>query len=394
MKEMKLPEIPNGNPYLKLRCRRDEKDENYKTAFLLADSIIPQGVTSQVLGERIAEKTAEIPNNRPVENIGSPSASPLHRPAYIITPNGSKLMREKCYGFLLIYSNKKIDEVVRGEVNSVDAKVEEILKNPPEDYIKRQTIFLTPELLDSMKEIVKIEKRGTNGIPDQNSTMAKKGINKQEASATKIATRLGIRDKDELFEWLHLIAYILKGRLAQTSENMTGGTKAANTDMIFAENEVVYTAYREGEVYLKVMAEEFPGTHFAKKITYTIMTKKCIIPFEFDAQTCVQPSYKNQYYIHAVVETILELTGNLFGNENSSNEVERKFTSKRRIVFQDDSSGESKKSVVETELMPGSEKAKMPRMFFSASNNNAINPMNPFLEPLKDVDITGAVSIT
>jgi hypothetical protein len=325
MKEKKLDSVSKhvGNPFLRMRTRRDEKDLSYKTAALMDKSIIPKG-TEEELARELAARFAEIPGNRPIAQFGEPANTPQKRPISVFTPNGGELFREKSYGFILIYSNKCITELPRPHPDFANSKWDEALKKC-NGTVKTQEIVCTPKYLKQMdssrkKGVV----RGKNKIPDQQTTMGLPGVNKKEASATSVARKLGIILPKEAWEWLHLIAFMIKGRAAQDPSNMSGGTRDANTDMIFGEDEFVYITFAlNEEVKLLVESQEI-GAHFAKEIRFTILTDHFVLPFVFDAQTTVTPSFRNQGYIHGIVATLVDIALDQLNTGTSEKQVKRK----------------------------------------------------------------------
>lgn len=332
------------NGTLRFRTKRNEEDENYETSALVDPQLCSLS-NPQEFEAALQSRFNAIPGHRPVKELGSPANTPLGRPGYIITPGGRRFPREKVYGCIMIFSKNGATEVIRNKPK-INARVAEVLKKCETDT-KEQTIIVTPKLLDQLANGKNV-KRGTKGVEDQNRVMAETGYNKQEASATKIAMHLQIREDNEPWEWLHLVAYMLRGPSAQNKNNLTGGTKDANTDMIFGENEVIFITYElQEEVQLIVKADEFPGTHFAKEIKFTIMTKSFTINFIFDAQTSIQPSYRNKSYIHALVETLIEDAKGLLSREKNA---------RRSISFSEEEE--------ETEQLQVS---NMPMTFFSYS---------------------------
>lgn len=313
--EPTLPKYQHkGNAFLRVRTRKDKKDLAYKTAVLIDNDVIPENANKENVASSLAKKLETVPGNRPVAKFGSPARTPQKRPGSIYTPRGTKFTREKSYGCILIFSNRDEIEASRPQAITNDSSVKEILKEPFAESIKSQEIIVTADLLDAAaKERAAGNVRGRNKIPSQNETMARSSSLKSAASATKIASALGIRSEaGELWEWLHLIAFMIKGRNSQQSENLSGGTQFANTDMIFAEDELVYLAHvLQEEIKLYVESKEV-GCHFAKEIQYKIETKKFTLTFVFDAQTSIQPSLRNQEYIHALVETLIEESAKIF----------------------------------------------------------------------------------
>jgi hypothetical protein len=292
-----------------LYIRAKKEASTHKTAMLVSSDILPEGLPQEEFEKELNQKTGEILGSRPIDRYGSPAKTPRKRPASVFTPGGTELSREKDYGLAIIYSNGDKLEAVRNPI--LDAKTSHILKETSADP-KEQEIVLTSELIKKMDKQIRLKKRGSKGIPDQNQTMVKKGVNKQKASATKIAELLGVKEKFELWEWLHLIAFMFRGANAQEPTNMSGGTKDANTDMIFAEDAVRYLAYvQEKEVRLIVKSFEYPGTHFAKEIHYTVITKEFTLPFIFNAQTSIQPGRRNSSYIQSLVDTLISQTSSL-----------------------------------------------------------------------------------
>lgn len=296
--------------FLRMRARKDHKDPNYKTAILVQSTVIPTTLDENVTADKLLEKVKDIPGHREIAKTGTLADTPQKRPLTVYTPGGTELGREKDYGFVIIYSNKQLVEAERNPPNLTNIKLQGILKESPPDFKKYQEIVVTKELVEKAQQSG--AKRGTKGIPCQNTVMSEKG-DKQEASATKIAKLLDLQTQpDEFFEWLHLIMFFLKLLAAQHPDNLTGGTKHANTDMMMGEDALLYIVdLLGGEIKLHVSTEEI-GHHFSKEIRFTIETKYMTLPFVFNAQTSIQPSHRNVDYLHAVVDTIIEQIQTLF----------------------------------------------------------------------------------
>jgi hypothetical protein len=303
------------NPFGRMRSNTKK---NGRTFPLVSTAIMPEDASFEEFEATLHEKFKGIRGHQSQVEFGPEANTPQHRPQFVLSPNSKTVYkRSKDYGWILMYSEDADTEVSRQNLKE-DPEIEKILKSPC--VSKEQTFVITEDLLDAMTKKRKKYPRNSSGIPDQNRTLKRKRVDKQQASATKIAERLGVRHPKEIWEWLHLIAFMFKHVEAQKKENLTGGTAHANTDMIYAEDEVVYLTYAlKKEVRLLVKASEFTGTHFAKEIRFTILIEGLApLHFVFDAQTSVQPDYRNKSYIHAVVATIVE-TALKLPSKNSKN---------------------------------------------------------------------------
>lgn len=319
-----------GNPFFALRSRNDQKDPTHKSAVLMDQSAVPANVYEDDFATNYLSKIAKLPGNRPVAKVGSPSTSPLKRPLYVLTPEGSKLNREKAFGFFVYFSNKELPEYTRVEPIQIPDEVVESLQDS-QGHIKHQAVVLDTDFLDQLSQTIRREKRGKKGIPTQNQCMARDSSHPEEASASKNAAKLGIAQPNEMWEWLHLIAFFIKGKAAQSADNLTGGTKHANTDMMLFEDQLPYlTEHLKEQVCLQVSAPQIKGSHFAKEIHYTIVTKHFTLPFIVDAQTSIAPSRGLSNYIRALVDTFVESTKEIINNGAT---VRRRLDSPSSILF-------------------------------------------------------------
>lgn len=143
---------------------------------------------------------------------------------------------------------------------------------------------------------------GEKGVPKVSATEIKKSILTPK-NLSEILTRSDLPQslqeeisksiQDIRLEWLHLAAHSFLGNEAQIPENLVAGTAECNTQMMIAEMlvKIWLSHHPDKKIKLMIDAELFPDTHFAKKITYTILPdgEKPYI-FEFNATSSFKPS--------------------------------------------------------------------------------------------------------
>ncbi len=299
--EQKLPE-----PSSLFRMRALKRSS--KSAALYDENVVPEILNREIFAARLVDNLTLIPGNRPIAKLGTPSNSPDKRPLSIYTPNGTKLPRHKVFGFAITFAEKVPTSpgLLPFNLEDVDIEMIESLLQPagPAGYEKIQEIEVTPELVKAAQ--LSNDKRGQDGIPDQATTMAGDGVSPKLASANHIAILMKVQATGlSLFEWLHLIMFFLLKRKAQDPNNLTGGTRAANTDMMIGEFSVTLAvALLKAGVRLRVEALEL-GCHFASKIRFTIITKHFALPFVFNALTTDPPALEDHDYVQGFLISLV-----------------------------------------------------------------------------------------
>lgn len=169
---------------------------------------------------------------------------------------------------------------------------------------KQQPVHITPGLLQKTNK--ENAENGGRREKGQNEAMAVKSSKAKDAGATAYvkATKLH-DDKISLkWEWLHLVAHMILGKVSQDIDNLTAGSKHANTVMIFADVDIPYLSkmYPEGfdlELWADLVdASPTEATHIAQTIYYTITTKDFSYTLTFDAQNPNQPHIDFGEYMH------------------------------------------------------------------------------------------------
>lgn len=237
-------------------------------------------------------------------------ASPVSKiPRIISSPGGTFLYRYGRIGpRVTLYLEEKPQTYSPIKTVSFEPHITDSAVLPaPDNHQKYQELRLTKE-----DYLARIEQRSTqkHRSPSQPSAMGRKG-RKKYASATREAEKVGF--KPGAFEWLHLIAYFMYGNEGQKHENLVGGTRDANTAMMFVEEFIplLLENFPFG-IVIKVAADLFPGTHFAKNIIYKIETilqngnTKTFMTFEFDAQRQSKPDMIEREYLGIYIELMVE----------------------------------------------------------------------------------------
>ncbi len=158
-------------------------------------------------------------------------------------------------------------------------------------------------------------KNGYTRSIQQNEILAESGKSK-DGSASKYAMATELFLTNIPWEWLHLIAHEIAGAATQKLENLVGGTKHANTDMMFIESQLRYLAkaYPEG-FNLHVKANLMKKTNsdnkseylqIATTIEYNIITPDFTLPFIFNAQNETEPHIAFGKYISAFVKALVQ----------------------------------------------------------------------------------------
>lgn len=304
-------QLPQPSHLFRMRANK----RSSKSAALFDEDVLSPEMDKENVSAQLLDALGRVPGNRPVAEVVE--RSPGGRPSEVLTPNGTKLFRKKALGFFLSFTTAEVmaslnipellaDHIAIDEID-IDEIESTLVPAGPDGFVKMQELVVTPELLAEAEQARKNgEKRGTNGIPDQAATMAEEGVNAKLASANHIAVLLKLQPTGlSLFEWLHLIMFFLLRLLAQDPNNLSGGTRAANTDMMMAENLLTrsVTLLKES-VKLKVESLEM-GFHFARKIRFTIVTKHFSLPFVFDALTTLPPSLEDHDYLQTFLNTLI-----------------------------------------------------------------------------------------
>jgi len=280
--DMRLPRTPTG-------------PEKRKLAVVLTCSA--PNVDPKAFQEQLAEKA----NCRPATAVNlTPGGQQV---SSVETPGGTQLPLMLRLGPFDVFAEGATPEPKR-KARRFDvgpaavASTAEALVTPPPGAKKEAVIHLTSDLLAAIHENAQQQKAtGKKAHRDQNAVMHRAGKSKKLASMTGIAEALGIGDKDERFEWLHLVPHALLLDKAQKAELLVGGPAVLNTLQIPVENYLpILAEFFPGISRLRVSSKLIPGTHVAETIDYTIEITPAnglppiILPFKFDAQLRKPPS--------------------------------------------------------------------------------------------------------
>lgn len=300
-----LPSTPNlKNPYFRMRARKISDD--YKTTILVdPNGVVPEGCPDSVLEnlrDSLDEQLEKIPGHREVAKYGPDADTPKKRPASVFTPDGTELHSVKRYELLIVYEEHKILEKTRS-IHYPDDDIAAAALKSPSKGIKYQTIEITPEeVTDRIKYKVV---RGTNRTPDQQTTIVRDGLQKNEASATKIAQDTEIAaDDSEVWEWLHLIEFLLCRK--QHPSNLVAGTAYANTDQMTGEYAFKKLAFLLNEKIKLEVKTDIPDTNFPTKIEFIITTSAFPIHLTYNTRTSINPNSRTLPYFDAVIVSLVK----------------------------------------------------------------------------------------
>ncbi|MGE3919564.1 MAG: hypothetical protein AB7F64_01235 [Gammaproteobacteria bacterium] len=277
-----------------------------KTGVLTTDDLDRSFGLSQA---ELEEFCNDIPTHRPL--IPDPaSLSPSRPPSYRLatTPGGTKLRRVHSAGPLAVYSDRKITSPLKPNTPSFYTVDDSAVLPAPTSGRKYQEFKLTQEIYKTICE----QRQSKKSRRRSQSTVMGKSGKKKEASANKEAELLGLEHQRN-FEWLHLIAHFMRGMESQVPENLVGGTDAANTSMMFIEEQIpkLLATFSDG-VIIKVAADLLPETHFASTIYYSIEIIQPTgdsIPFKtfiFNALTTAKPSIVAKSYTEVYFSALMK----------------------------------------------------------------------------------------
>jgi hypothetical protein len=268
------------------------------------------------------------PTHRPIGGIKK-TTDDTDSPLKVWTPNKTTLYRCGHFYSIYFFSNQKRSPVLNPKtVQACRKKLDfaacdtfrnseeyKLIKKFFEDVeIKKQEITIT--LAQFAKTDLERKKNNFRRCISQNAVMAESGKAK-DGSATKYVNKLLLTNLSWEWlrdcEWLHEIGHEIAGSQTQCVENLVGGTKHANTDMIFVEKQLRYLAecYPEG-FNLVIEAELIPldngeCSQVASIIKYTIETKDFELPFYFDALNDVQPHISFENYVSGLIRSLVEI---------------------------------------------------------------------------------------
>lgn len=247
------------------------------------------------------------PTKRPVRKLifnqnGSPVAA--------LTPGNSLLPRTSKLGPLSFFNNLPD----KSFTSSID------LEYSMDKFMLTQSFQAVKKILEPTKvqeEIITTKKlqktahetKHNKKSRSQNAVMRENGYAAGLASANQYAVNLLECSETEYisWEWLHLIAFMVRGKKSQDAGNLVCASESANTSMMFIEKQLpnLAKAYPDG-FKLKASAELLPGTHFAKEIHYFIKTDDFELSFDFDTTQSQKPHQSNAEYVHALFEALIK----------------------------------------------------------------------------------------
>lgn len=277
----------------------------YKTAMLIDRDKVPPGSTFND-----SDQLTQIPSNRPVANIHRKTR--INSPAAVMTPKGTVLPRVARFGVMSLFSNEPTATPI------IELSQKNKLNNPAIFHSSVPFKSITePKAIEKSAQATithkKLEKRRAEDIEnhfirsiEQNKVMAKNHVSRRKASATNYVNATTLFEKDLRWEWLHLVGHMIDGANSQSKNNLVAGTAFANTEMMFAEENLIYLAsiYPNG-FKLVAKAHLIPETHIATSIQYVIKTPDFEIPFEFNAQTKNKPHFNYKYYFDYLAKELV-----------------------------------------------------------------------------------------
>lgn len=276
--------------------RPDGQREELKTAVVVVKS---PSLIGELAATNYLADIKEMKSDRPIADVirnpltGSPKA--------VVTPTRrTRLGRRASYGSMAVFSNQPTPSVEEKPVSTIDEsspffKSDEFIAaaEAPESSSKREVAEITTATLDAVKK----------GKQSRNQTRVI-GIG---AAAYANATQQ-MPEGQRLYEWLHLVAFFIKGQAGQIPENLVVGTAFANTRMLFVELEIRLLAGHFPGFRLEVDADLVPGTQIAKTISYTIITTAFTLPFVFQAQDFLKPHIFEHFYIQKLIQSFINVS--------------------------------------------------------------------------------------
>ena len=189
-------------------------------------------------------------------------------PRRVRSPNGTDYFLSTVVGILATYTPN-------GEL-SVRKIAEEMLPATDEQKTQIAAVELTTAFIDQLSVH---QKRS----PNQTDAMAKVVEDKMDSVASTHAEKSGVSQAGDVWQWLHLIAFMLLRNEAQQAGNLVGGLKGSNTNMRPIEKMALEFVKQFTSIQLIVSADLIPGTRIARTIHYKIVTPEFELPFTFDA---------------------------------------------------------------------------------------------------------------
>ncbi|MFI4983890.1 MAG: hypothetical protein ACHP6I_01685 [Rickettsiales bacterium] len=245
-----------------------------------------------------------IPTHRAVEPIGliTPNSKTTLK-VQTNTPCRTTLFRSSTFGPFTTYSSHALEEVTNC-VNNSETK-EPVNLVPPNANFKEQSIRIT------FDDLV----RGRRSSSQQ-AIMATHGTVRAEDAARTA----GIYQTDDVWHWMHLIAYKFGGEAVQRRDNLVAGTEQANTTHRILEMEIAnHIKLNLDEVRVTAVADcnEY---HVSSLLQYRIQTSDFDITFVINTQTRNKPSSIDEQYVHMFLSNLAKI-GKRSLEEISENET-------------------------------------------------------------------------
>lgn len=260
---------------LALTFLRHER-EGEKTACIINNPTLPMPNFSQVIA-----------SDRPSAPVGHPtpkSGTTLFR----VTPGGTRLKRSMHNGVLTTYSNIQMKRALSYSI--VDEK------DRPGNLLKTESNFKEQSITVTYDDLVKGHKSRC-----QQSVMASSGIVK----AADAAKASGVYQDNDIWHWMHLIAYKLGGEKMQIPENLIAGTVEANTVHQVLELEIQNILNCKVEEVVVTGVAEHDDNHVGTNLLYRIKAPQFDLTFIIDPQTRQKPSAIDESYVHNFLEHLI-----------------------------------------------------------------------------------------
>lgn len=296
------PGAGNGDP-LNLRIKFKNKEEKIVAAYYLENV---EGIDQAVAKHHIREAVTAIRDGIPL-SLNVKERSSTGTPTKVITPGRTLYHLTKRHGSVLFFSN--VPKTENKTVTTLDKSNPLYASEPFKDVreydadTKKKSVTITKKLMQATKR----EKARSTTARQQNPIMAKSGVNASKASAKQYARATGAFPSDQEWEWLHLIAHDILGKISQHKGNLVCGSYHGNTDMIFVEAQVKKLLKRfPNGIDLDVTAHMVKGTQICHQIEYVYRTENFRLPFVFDVQTNIEPHHDHKKYMNAFTSGVLK----------------------------------------------------------------------------------------
>jgi hypothetical protein len=277
-----------------------------RTSVLLnKETLVLNTPESRTFSADIAESAAAIGTHKPIKAITRWSDDD-GMPTEAITFSDKKLIRTHDVGPIHFFSNRSpAVPLARSAFNRDSAASSSIIQRNTQST-KSIRVLITA---DSLKKAdAEYKANNYKRSCSQHKVMVQKGVSEKQGSATSYAASVGLSSEEQVWQWLHLVAYNLIGKVAQDEGNLGCGTEQANAQMLSVELNLrdISAAYPKG-FYLDVSASFMPDSQIMEKVNYTIQTDDYKSHFVFDARSTKKPDISDVSYVRIMQEALQKI---------------------------------------------------------------------------------------